>query len=423
MCRAMTAAVLHAIRGDPLADPAVLRRLWARYFIWDAFVAGQPRIALQPLVLSARLHRAAVAVAERAVAVLAGRVAPLALADEEERRRYGLPADVERLAAASRRAGDLAALMRVDLLLGADLEWHLCEINADCPGGHNEAFGLPRLARGLGFRDAVDPGDVVGVLASRLCSLARRPGGRPGTVGLTYATAYAEDLQVCALVRRAVEARGVEAVLLPATAPRLLGGRLCYHGRPLDVLYRFFPTEYMDGQGNVAAIATAIESGALRTLTSFAHMYAQSKTSMARAWSRLATLEPADADFVTRHLPESRDVAEVPPDRLLGERAGWVLKRALGRVGDEVFVGALLVDEEWQAVVEGVTQAAGRGERWIAQRFVPQQPIPTPWGERLLTLGAYVLDGSFVGYFGRITAESHVSHDALVVPVFVEEKP
>jgi hypothetical protein len=54
----------------------------------------------------------------------------------------------------------------------------------------------------------------------------------------------------------------------------------------------------------------------------------------------------------------------------------------------------------------------------VAQRFVPQLSIPTPWGRRLVTLGAYVLDGCFAGYFARITLRSHVSHDAVCVPVF-----
>ena len=44
----------------------------------------------------------------------------------------------------------------------------------------------------------------------------------------------------------------------------------------------------------------------------------------------------------------------------------------------------------------------------------------TPWGDRYVTLGAYVLDGRFAGYFARVTPESHVSHDALCVPVFAK---
>jgi hypothetical protein len=51
--------------------------------------------------------------------------------------------------------------------------------------------------------------------------------------------------------------------------------------------------------------------------------------------------------------------------------------------------------------------------------MVRQRPVPTPAGDRFVTLGAYVLDGRFAGYFARVTPQSHVSHDALCVPVFV----
>ena len=58
-------------------------------------------------------------------------------------------------------------------------------------------------------------------------------------------------------------------------------------------------------------------------------------------------------------------------------------------------------------------------QRGTAQGFVPQQSIAPPSGEQLVTLGVYVLDGRFVGYFARLGPQSHVSHDALCVPVFV----
>jgi len=97
-----------------------------------------------------------------------------------------------------------------------------------------------------------------------------------------------------------------------------------------------------------------------------------------------------------------------------------VVKRALGRVGDEVHVGELCDAAEWTVLVDDALAKRRAGESWIAQRFIRQRRLPTPWGLRYVTLGAYVLDGQFAGYFARITEESHVSHDALVVPVFVE---
>jgi glutathionylspermidine synthase len=337
-----------------------------------------------------------------------GLAAARAHADSRERALYGFDDDTLRLASASHAAHDDASLMRVDLLLDASGGWKACEVNADCPGGHNETLALPRLARAGGFGQGRDPTRVVDGLAARLRELADG-----GAVGIVHATGYAEDLQVCALVARVLRALGTRVVLAPPTAPALRGGDLCIEGEPIRALYRYFPTEWMSGQSNVLAIARAVEQGKVRTLTGFGHVFAQSKLAFARAW------RGGDAE-ARRWLPETRPVLEVDRGVLAGGRADWVIKRAMGRVGEEVFVGYLFDDgDEWEGLVDEVRALSEQGESWIAQRFVRQERVVTPFGLRYLTLGAYVLDGAFAGYFARLTPESHASHDALCVPVFV----
>jgi glutathionylspermidine synthase len=399
---------------DPLSEPSLQRELVQRYLVWDAYVGGARRVDVHPLVLSRDHHARAVRAAEevtRAVGMAAWR----AHDDADERARYALHPSVVALASASRAAGDDACLARVDLLLGDDGEWKACEINADCPGGHNEALGLPRLARAAGFMAASDPTHVVEALVERLVGLARG-----AAVGLVHATAYAEDLQICALLQRLLEARGVRALLMPPTAPRLRGGKLVARGETLGALYRYFPAEYMEGQHNLGDIVTALHAGSVRSITSFAHIYAQSKLAFARAWATRASLDARARDALDAYVPSSIDVADLPRASLVAERDGWVLKRAYGRVGDQVYVGALFAADGWEPLVDEVRALRASGESWIAQRFVRQRPIPTPWGDRFVTLGAYVMDGRFAGYFARITPTSHVSHDALCVPVFVE---
>jgi glutathionylspermidine synthase len=411
-------------RPDPLSDPALARDLREKYLVWDAYFAGQRRVDVLPLVLSERLHRRAVAAAESTVAAVEA-VAARAHADPAEAARYGYHADVTRLVRASWSAGDRTSLCRVDLLLGEDDDWHACEINADCPGGHNEALGLPRLARDAGFTGGVDPTTLVEDLAARLATLARDEAGHQGPVGMIFATAWSEDLQICALLKRTLARHGVAALFAPPTAPRLSGDALTLGGKPVRVLYRYFPTEYMEGQDNLEAIAVALERGLVRSVPSFSTMYTQSKLSFARAWALRAELAPAHRAAIERHLPETHDLTDLAPADLIADREGWVLKRALGRVGDQVFVGMLTSADYWRGLVDELFGLAAQpgAEAWIAQRLVRQRPIPTPFGPRFATLGAYVLDGRFVGYFTRITAVSHVSHDALCVPVFVEGAP
>lgn len=398
---------------DPLGYAQSKRDLARDYLIWDSHVDGARRVEACPLVLSRASHEAAARAAEAAVRAV-NVVASRAHADPLESARYGFSTSVLALAAASHAAGDNASLVRVDLLLGDDNEWHACEINADCPGGHNETVALPRLARDAGFV-GIDPTDVVTRLVDRLVELADG-----GAVGLLHASAYAEDLQVCAFIQRQLHARDVAAHLVSPTAPRLECGELVARGRAIHALYRYFPAEYMEGQENVADIVTAIRTGAARSITSFAHMYSQSKLAFARAWALEASLDDESRRAIARHLPETRDLLDVPRERLSSERTEWVVKRSLGRVGDQVHVGALIDEARWTLCIDEALKLRAVGESWIAQRFVRQSAVSSPWGDRFVTLGAYVLDGRFAGYFARVTPQSHVSHDALCVPVFVE---
>ncbi len=404
---------------DPLGTGALGRamttELHARFFVWDAFVSGKRRVDVHPLVLSAGRYEEACRVAERAAALVA-RAADRAAVDPAERARYRFHDDVEALADASRGAGDLLTLARVDLLLSDTGALVACEVNADCPGGHNEVLALPHLARASGHRGGRDPSTVVGQLADELVRASGGRGSPRGVVALVYATGYAEDLQVCALVERLVVERGGRTVRVPPTAIRgRLAGSVEARGERVAALYRFYPIEYMAGQRNVAAIASAVRRGELRTVSSFASAHAQSKLAMARALVQA----PGEAASV---FPATFAVSEVAKETLARDRASWVVKRALSRVGDHVLVGAQMSDEDFAAALDDVAASeAEDSDVWIAQRFVPQASVATPWGPRWLTLGVYVMGGRACGVFARLAGDLLCSHDALVVPVFVEQ--
>jgi glutathionylspermidine synthase len=402
---------------DTVHARSIRRELACRFLLWDAYVGGKPRVGLAPLVLARSLHEKAVRTAETAVRVVSA-VTERCFEDAGEMDAYGFHPDVVKLARASYGAGDRASVVRVDLLLDERLEFRACELNADCPGGHNETVALPALSRRRGFARGADVTHFMDRLCDRLCELASLQGPR-AAVALVYATAYAEDLQICAFVARALEARGTRTVLAPPTALMRRGEKLYVGPVPIGAVYRYFPTEYMAGEANVSDIACSVERGAVRTMPSFANIFPQSKLAFARAWSIGHALPPLSRALEAT-LPPTFDVAAVSDDELVHDRSSWVVKRALGRVGDEVFVGSLCDGRDWNEIVRAVRRLRNQGERWIAQHFVRQHLVPTPWGPRYVTLGAYVVDGVFAGYFARLTPESHASHDALVLPVFVE---
>ncbi len=410
----MSVRVAPLAHRDPLAHPELALELQQKWMVWDACCGGQRRVDLHPIVLSAEAHAKAIRTAERA-AQLVWRAGDRAAANPVERARYRYHPDTERLAAAARAGGDVGSCVRVDLLLRSDGEFMACEVNADCPGGHNETLALPRLARAAGLRGLYDPTNVAPRLVDKLIALSGGPGSPRGVIGLVFATAYAEDLQICALLQRMIKDRGGRAVRMPPTAMvEDARGQLVHRGEKVAVIYRFYPTEYMEEQKNIEAIARATERGELAAMSSFAQIHAQSKLAMARAWAH----EPENARGV---FPETVALADVHPALVAAEREQWVVKRDLSRVGDHVLVGTLFDDEEFGYVLEEVAEAEREGDVWIAQRFVPQRSLATPWGPRMLTLGVYLLDGAFAGYFARVSPTSLCDGAALVLPVFVED--
>ena len=413
-----------AVEPLPIAEPLALgtreRELVHEWLVWDAWVGGRRRVDLHPIVLSPEVHREAVRVAERAWSLVSD-AGTRAHADPLEGARYRLHPDVERLAAAAREGGALDSVVRVDLLLREDGRLVACEVNADCPGGYNESVALPRLARsaGLAHGTVSDPTTVAARLADLLVARSGGVGSPRGAVGLVYATGYAEDLQVCALLARLVTERGGRPIRMPPTALTSdADGGVVFRGEPVSVLYRFYPLEYMAGQRNLDALVRATATGKLACVSSFASIHAQSKLSMARAWS----FDPGAAAEV---FPETHEFGDVAADRLDLERTEWVIKRDLSRVGDHVFVGALIGSDDFREILAEVAAVqddpAAPPQAWIAQRYVPQRALSTPWGARYVTLGVYLLDGAFAGYFARLSPTSHCSHDSLVLPVFVNE--
>lgn len=414
MIEASTDAIrVAALRSrEPLANPLFEQALSRRYLIFDAYVSGERRVDLHPLILSPSVHQQAVECAETAARVVTS-VAERAHQDEAEAQCYGFSNDVRRLASASWNGQDHSTLYRVDLLWGHS-GFRACEINADCPGGHNEALGLPLLSQAAGFWSGINPTTVIDRLCQQLIDLTNQD----GAIALVYATAYAEDLQVCALIQRELQRRGATAILAPPTALRRKGKGLWIGKQSVSVLYRYFPTEYMEGQRNLSAIIDAVASGHVKTLSNFAAIFPQSKLAFARAHRHKDTLSATDQQGLC-FLPQTFALSDVPLAQLVSERPRWVLKRALGRVGEEVFVGSLLREPDWIQVLDRAQTEHSQGEVWIVQEFVPQRAVQTPFGPRLLTLGAYVLNGRFCGYFARLTTDSHASHNALCLPVFV----
>jgi glutathionylspermidine synthase len=94
-------------------------------------------------------------------------------------------------------------------------------------------------------------------------------------------------------------------------------------------------------------------------------------------------------------LPETRDPREAPWRR----SDEWIVKPALGRVGEGVGIRDALDEREWRRIRRG---AAWWPSQWVAQRRFQTLALEESAAPLFPCLGVYTVDGRVVGAYGRL---------------------
>jgi hypothetical protein len=87
----------------------------------------------------------------------------------------------------------------------------------------------------------------------------------------------------------------------------------------------------------------------------------------------------------------------------------WVLKPALGRVGEDVGIRGVSSLEEYGAILGA---ARRRPEAWVAQRRFSIVPLETSMGAVFPCIGVYTVNGKAAGLYGRVAANPLIDHNA-----------
>lgn len=329
-------------------------------------------------------------------------------ADRRARRELALPLPLRGLLS-SRAPGaeppTLARYVRFDFHPTPD-GWRISEANSDVPGGFGEAGGLARLMLPHYPQHAVagDPSDALArSIVDRIG--ARRP------VALVYATAFTDDRQVMLSIQDALAARGVESVPCGPDALTWTRGRACLEGRELGGVVRNYPAEWLPSLLWSTAWWRFYRGGR----TPLANPPGPALISQNKRFPIACRRAGLDLPAWREHLPETRDPREV--DVHSGD---WVLKPALGRVGEDVGLPGVTPPREWASIVKS---AARSPERWIAQRVFETVALETPQGAMYPCVGVFVVDGRAAGLYGRLGRTPLVAGDALEVAVLVDRAP
>lgn len=285
--------------------------------------------------------------------------------------------------------------------------WCVSEVNSDVPGGYNEASGLTSIVAGH-----VPSGVPCGDPAERLVQAIGDRLAPPGTVALVHATSYTDDRQVVTFLGRRLERVGFRAILVAPDHLRWRQGRArietdWFQG-DVDFMFRFFPAEWLPNLGACADWNGYFARADVPSCNPGTALLSQSKR-----WPLVCRRIGLRLPAWEKWCPETADPREVD----WREDSRWVLKPALGRVGESIGLRGVTPEREWKAIRRWV----GWGARnWIAQRRFTPEPIDvngSPWH---ICLGVYTVDGRAAGIYGRIAAQPLINHLARDIAVLVE---
>ncbi|MCC7389985.1 MAG: glutathionylspermidine synthase family protein [Phycisphaerales bacterium] len=382
------------------------RRMIFHWGKWDPQCQDVEVLAPYPLVLDEPVWRAIARDAETLAAEATAAECEI-LTRPELLRELGLPRPIRRALKHGHASPDTPRCIRFDFHPTTE-GWRISEANTDVPGGFIEAAGLPEAMTDR-FPAGRSPGDPADALARAL----RRRVERDALIGLVHATAYSDDRQVMLLLARRLNDLGVRTILLGPDRISWDQGiaRTRAPDQPdaptaLDAIVRFFPAEWLANLSRASGWREFFSAGTLQINPPSA-LITQSKR-FPLVWDRLETPMPA----WRRLLPETLDPRRVPR----GQDHRWVLKPALGRVGDGIGLRGVSTDREWRRATRDSRRWPAH---WAAQRRFESAPVSTPEGERHVCLGVFVIDGTAAGIYARLARRALIDAGSQDVGVFI----
>jgi len=289
-------------------------------------------------------------------------------------------------------------LMRFDFHPTTD-GWALSEVNSDVPGGFAEASVLPTIA-GRWFKDFAPHTNT----AEALLNAFKDKISAGGTLALVHATSYSDDRQVMQFLGDCFEDAGYRAWY--AAPDHLKWDRRRAVGA--DGIIRFFPLEWLENLPR-----TAEWTGYFNTETPSCNhpvsLFAQSKR-LPLIWDELGVSIPTWKSL----LPPT-----INPTSWNPQMDDWILKPALGRVGEGISIKGAIPEKEIRLIEKAARKRPGN---WVAQRLFHSQPLIAESGEQYhVCIGAFTVDGKSAGFYGRINPYPRMDANAKDIPVLVRK--
>jgi glutathionylspermidine synthase len=180
---------------------------------------------------------------------------------------------------------------------------------------------------------------------------------------------------------------------------------------PVDRIVRFFPAEWLSNLDRRTGWRHFVRGGSTPQSNPATALLTQSKR-LPLVWDRLATPMPTWRAL----LPETRDVRDAPWQA----SDDWVVKPAMGRVGELIGIRGVTDERVWKQIRRNVRWWPSH---WIAQRRF--DAVPARLGDAMAfpCVGVYTVDGRAVGAYGRIALRPLTDWRARDAAVLVAPAP
>lgn len=297
----------------------------------------------------------------------------------------------------------MARVMRFDFHFTPE-GWRISEANADVPGGFIEASAFAELVCRC-YAEAVCAPDAATQYARAVAAAL----GRGSRIALVHATAYTDDRQVMLFLAEKLAAAGLEPVPAGPTDLLWVDGRaeMADDAGRLDGIVRFFPAEWLPNIPRRHTWERFFHGGLTPQSNPGYALGVQSKR-FPLTWDRLKAKLPTWRAL----LPETRD-----PRAAAGANGDeWVLKPALGRVGEGIGMRGVTPDQQWRQIAKSALRYP---QYWVAQKRFGAIAAEAE-GENLYPcLGVFVIDGKACGIYGRASSVPLIDSRAQDIPILI----
>jgi glutathionylspermidine synthase len=375
---------------------------------WDPQVGDVSVLCPFPLLIEPETWRELAGLAEHLAAETLAAEAEIA-ARPKLHRRLGLPRAVRRAMkriAAEGASRGIARVMRFDFHWTSE-GWRVTEVNSDVPGGFIESCGFTQL-----MAEHVPGAAPAGDPAAALAEALRQELGDRAMVAQVHATAYTDDRQVMLFLSARLEAAGLRTCLISPEQLSWTDGRASIRTEwceePAAAVVRFFPGEWLINLPRRCGWRRFF-SGARTPLCNTATALLTQSKRFPLVWDELDVKLPT----WRRLMPETRD-----PRAMNLADEGWVLKPALGRVGEAIAMPGVTPAKQRRRIMRWARWWPGH---WAAQRRFEATALSGPDGPVYPCLGVWVIDGRAAGIYGRLAASPLIDHEAREVAVLVTE--